>query len=288
MIGNKSIQSVAILANPKAGTGKAMKTAQWLSNQLTINHIANTIYCNQWPTSEVLNTFSDCWIIGGDGTINYFINHYPNCALVLALFDGGTGNDFAWKLYNNTNLSERYHQVMKGKPSYIDAGKVNDQLYINCMGVGFDGEIIQSMKAIRFLGGHLGYLLAVLLKIISFKEKYVSITNGENKWTGKYLLVLLVNSSRAGGGFYIAPTAQVNDGALNMVLCEALPIWKRFIYLPIIKSGKHMQLPFIKHQLGNEFTVHCEQITPVQVDGELLFASHILVQILSNQFLFRY
>lgn len=282
------ILNVAILSNPKAGNGKANQTANWLANALLNLNINHQIYKDEWPLEEILNNYSDCWIIGGDGTINYFINKYPNCKINLALFDGGTGNDFAWKLYGETNLSDRFKQVINASPKWIDAGKVNHKLYINCMGVGFDGEIIKSMKTIRFLGGKLGYMLAVIIKIFSFQEKTFSIhTNGELKH-GKYLLVFIVNSSRAGGGFYIAPNAQVNDGFLNMVLCKALPIWKRLVYLPIIKAGSHMKLSFVNETLGNNFKINCESDMPIQVDGELIIAKEIGVEILPNQFSFRY
>jgi YegS/Rv2252/BmrU family lipid kinase len=283
-----TINKVAILANPKAGGGKALETAKWLSNALSGMKITNVIYNEQWPNENTLNEFSDAWIIGGDGTINYFINHYPNCKIALALFDSGTGNDFAWKLYKSTNLAQRFNQVINSNPKWVDAGVVNGQLYINCMGVGFDGEIIQSMKSIRFLGGQIGYLLAVIYKIVGFKEPTIQIYSEGKSWAGKYLLALFVNSSRAGGGFFIAPEAKIDDGQLNMVLCDALPVWKRLIYLPIIKKGKHMHLPFVKHHLGKEFEIDCEMEMPIQVDGELLYGKKILVKLHQQSFLFRY
>lgn len=284
----KSINKVAILSNPKAGNGRSLQTAKWLANALSGLKIDHEIFNELWPSNETLLKYSDCWIIGGDGTINYFINLYPNIKINLALFNGGTGNDFAWKLYGETNVEERFNQVINATPKWIDAGLVNHKLYINCMGVGFDGEIIKSMKTIRFLGGKLGYMVAVVLKILSFKESEFHIETNDKFFEGKFLLALIVNSSRAGGGFYIAPNAKINDGKLDMVLCKALPIWKRLIYLPIIKMGKHMHLPFVVESLGASFKIKCDNDMPIQVDGELLFDKEIDVKVLPNQFSFRY
>ncbi len=288
MTTQSSITNVAILTNPLAGNGKAIKVAKWLSKSLEKLNINHQIFNAVWPPENELIVFSDCWIIGGDGTVNYFINHYPNCNNAIAVFDGGTGNDFAWKLYGDTNLAQRFNQVINNHPKPIDAGKVNEKLYINCMGVGFDGEIIKSMKAIRFLGGKLGYLLAVILKILRYKEPTLFIQSGNQTWEQKCLLALIVNSSRAGGGFYIAPDAKINDGKLDMILCEALPVWKRLVYLPIIKTGKHMHLPIVKATLGSSFNIQCAKEMPIQVDGELIYAKHIQVQVLENKFSFRY
>jgi YegS/Rv2252/BmrU family lipid kinase len=285
---SNQIQCVAILPNPNAGNGKALMIAKRLSQRLIALNIEYTLFNNDWPSEQTLTNFSDAWIIGGDGTINYFINKYPCCSLNLALFNAGTGNDFAWKLYGDANLKDRLNQVLNANPKPIDIGVVNEKLYINCMGIGFDGEIIQSMKSIRFLGGHLGYMVAVLIKILGFKSPTLTIQTAQEKYTGKFLLALFVNSSRAGGGFFIAPSAQVDDGQLDMVLCEALPIWKRLIYLPIIKKGKHLQLPFIKHQLGAKYSIAADKTLPIQVDGELIFGKIINVSLHHHQFKFRY
>lgn len=282
------IQSVAILVNPIAGKGKAIKLSVWLNDELNKKKIPSTIFSSEWPTLAVLNQFSDVWVIGGDGTINYFINHYPNCKIPIALFRGGTGNDFAWKLYKGMSKEAQFAALFSASPKPVDAGKVNDTLYINCLGVGFDGEILQSMNAIRFIGGHFGYLLAVIYKIFRFKEKSMTIRLAGEEWSEKFLLVLIVNSSRAGGGFYIAPTAEVNDGQLNMVLCKKIPIWKRLMYLPIIKKGKHLHYPFIIHKLGQEFTIESNEVLPIQIDGELHFTNKLQVSVLPKQFLFRY
>lgn len=231
-----TITSVAILTNTQSGKHKGEITAQWLNSKLSLLGIQNTIFTNDWPSNETLHTFTDCFIIGGDGTINFFINRYPDCKIPLILFNGGTGNDFAWKLYGGLSNEALFETIFERTPQYIDAGKVNERLYINCLGIGFDGEIVASMKTIRIIGGHFGYMLAVIYKILFFKESYLKIQTEFKNIEGYFLLALFVNSSRAGGGFFIAPTAQINDGYLDMVLANKMPIWKRLWYLPIIMA----------------------------------------------------
>lgn len=280
------ISSVAILENPKAGKGRSGQIAGWLSNELAARSINTVIFRESWPDN--FDTFSDIWLIGGDGTINYFINHYPHCHKPIALFKGGTGNDFAWKLYGDSSDAEQLEQVLNAGPKYIDAAKCNDMLFINCLGVGFDGEIIRCMNAIRLLGGHLGYLLAVILKIFTFREYTFRISTIKETWNEPFLLVMVVNSSRAGGGFSVAPDAEINDGKLDMVLCKKLPVLKRLKYLPVIKKGKHMHLPFVIHRMQEKCSIQCNREMPVQVDGELLLAKELLIEVLPAKFLFRY
>jgi len=282
------IKKVAILANTTAGKGKSKQISIWLQEQLITLNKLSTIYDLEWPSDAELNQYSDAWVIGGDGTINYFINKYPNCKIPITLFCGGTGNDFAWKLYGDVKIEQQLATILTATPKPIDAAKVNGKLYINCLGVGFDGEILQSMKSIRFIGGHYGYLLAVIFKIFFFKEQKIQIQMGNETWNEKFLLALIVNSSRAGGGFFIAPPAALNDGLLNMVLSKKISILKRLWYLPVIQKGKHLHLPFIIHRLVEKITIKCEKELPIQVDGELLYAKDIQIEVLPSQFLFRY
>ena len=281
-----NIEAVAILSNPKAGKGTSHETANWLGNALTEKGIPYQCFHLNWPNN--FEGFSDIWIIGGDGTLNYFINQYPDCQLPLALFKCGTGNDFAWRLYGNKNNQAIFEQVMNASIQKVDAGKINQYWYLNCLGIGFDGEIIRSMQTIRFLGGHLGYLLAVVLKIFSFREKQFQITTTTETWRQRYLLVIANNSSRSGGGFFVTPNASFQDGALDLLLCGKLNLFERLRYLPILQKGKHLHLPFVTHRLVKEVKIQLDQETAIQIDGELISAKEIQIQVVPNKFHFRY
>jgi YegS/Rv2252/BmrU family lipid kinase len=281
-----NITAVAILENPRAGKGRSAKLAMWLKAELQSRSIPADIYKNSWP--DHFEAYSDVWLIGGDGTINYFINRYPGCDKALVLFKGGTGNDFAWKLYGDKNDAGQLDQVLHALPRKVDAGNCNGYLFINCLGIGFDGEIVRSMKSIRLLGGHIGYLLAVVLKIFGFREHRFSIVCNREKWEDRFLLVMVVNSSRAGGGFLVAPGAAVDDGKLDMVLCRRRSLLKRLKYLPVIKKGKHLELPFIIHRTSNECSISCDAIMDIQADGELINGKELQISILPGKFLFRY
>lgn len=80
---------IAVLVNPLSGKGKAVKTGKWLTNQMAIRNIGHTLYSTGWPGS--LENFSEVWIVGGDGTINFFLNKYKANKLPLVLFKGEQG-----------------------------------------------------------------------------------------------------------------------------------------------------------------------------------------------------
>lgn len=277
---------IGVFINSTSGKGKAIKVSNTITNQLKSKAISFVIYKDDWPLHIV--NITEAWIVGGDGTLNYFINKYPNISVPLAIFKGGTGNDFSWKLYGNISTEEQIERILVAAPQYVDAAMCNDKLFINGVGIGFDGEVLKSMSAIRWLGGHLGYLLVVIKKIFTFKEFEFDIQSTSHQLNQKFLIVNIANSSRTGGGFYISPLANVNDGQLNVTLCKPLSVFKRLKYLPVIEKGKHLQLPFITHYLTQKITIQMQQQVFAQLDGELIEGNKFEIEVLSNKFSFKY
>jgi diacylglycerol kinase (ATP) len=277
---------IGIFVNTTAGKGKALAIATIINHHLTQMNKPFIMYKDDWPL-EVL-AISEAWIVGGDGTLNYFLNRYKNVELPLSIFKGGTGNDFSWKLYGNTTVQQQIELVLNAVSQKVDAAVCNHKIFINGVGIGFDGEVLKSMSAIRWLGGHLGYLLVVIKKIFSFKEFTFSIQSSTLTINKKFLLVNIANASRTGGGFYISPLANVADGQLNVVLCNALPILKRLRYLPIIEKGKHLALPFISHHLTQQITIRTAQNVFAQLDGELIEGQQFDIKVLKGHFNFKY
>ena len=279
-------KNIAILVNSTSGKGRAIKFLNLVSFFLNEHNISHSVFIDQWKFNE--NDFTEIWIIGGDGTLNYFINLFPNIKTPLVILKGGTGNDIAWKLYGDISFEEQLHLVINSTAKYIDAARCNDKLFINGVGIGFDGEVLESMKTVRLIGGHLGYLLIVLKKIFTFKEYRFKIIADNIETDDEYLLVMINNSSRTGGGFHVSPLAEINDGLLNVVLCKKLSLPQRLKYLPIIEKGKHLALPVMKHFTTKNIIIECDHELPAHLDGELIRSKKFDIEILKNQFLFKY
>jgi len=278
--------SIAIVVNPRSGKGKAEKTGQWLVQRLSERKIAHTLFTLNWPSG--FDGFTEVWIVGGDGTINYFLNAYKDIDFPLAAFKGGTGNDFAWKLYGDISLQEQLDLVLNAAVKPVDALSCNEKLYVNSLGIGFDGEVLQSMGVVRWLGGHLGYFWVVIKKIFSYKEPVFTITCGDKIINEKFLLVIINNSSRTGGGFMVTPEASVNDGLADIVLCKPLSLLKRFRWLPVIEKGKHLEQPFIIFTQQSQVRIECEKELSAALDGELIKGSLFEIKVLPGLLKFKY
>ena len=279
-------QSIAVLVNPLGNKKRTGKIAAGIVDGLSQRKIPFEIFDANWPAA--IEQYLEAWIVGGDGTLNFFLNFYNNPTLPLVIFKGGTGNDFSTKLYGKRTVKQQVETVLAADSRRVDAAECNGQKFINGVGIGFDGEVLRSIRSIRSVGGHLGYLSIVLRKIFSFKESRFQIQYGGETLDDKFLLVMVTNSTTTGGGFMVSPEAKIDDGKLNMVLCKPLPVLKRLHNLPKIEKGKHLSKAFILHQEINSIRIECEKETPAQIDGELVHSKIFDIRILPGYCQFKY
>jgi YegS/Rv2252/BmrU family lipid kinase len=277
---------IAILCNPLAGSGKSMSLANEIVLELSARKISHSLFSTQWPTG--FDGFSGVWIVGGDGTLNYFINHYPFIKLPLVIFPGGTGNDIYWLLYGNKTWKEQIEMALTGSAKRIDAAKCNDKLFINGAGIGFEGAVAKSLVGKKKLPGKTSFLIAILKKIFSYSSGRYKIRSSNFESDNKYLLISVCNGKRAGGGFLVAPGAIPDDGQLDVILVDPLSPLKRLRYLPVIEKGKHLHLHFIHQFRCRSIFIESDEMIELHLDGEPYSSNEVSIEILPGKVSFIY
>ena len=279
-------KNIAIVCNPLAGSGRSVMLAGIIAQALTKQNIAHTVFKEAWPNH--FNHFTDIFIVGGDGTLNYFINRYPGIKLPLVIFNGGTGNDFHWLLYADKTLDEQLQTALNEKPKLIDMGKCNDRYFINGVGIGFEGAVAKALTGKKKRPGKTSFLITILKKTGTYRSKNYLIKSADRNISGKKLLVDISNGRRAGGGFYIAPEAKADDGLFDIVIVDALSPFQRLRYLPVIEKGKHLNLSFIHHFRAKKITIESNVMIQYHLDGEYEEAQKLEIDILPGALNFRY
>lgn len=272
MTNSIATKKICFLVNPLKKSSKIKTYYEWVLNEIGIQRPQWLIdfYQEGWPSN--LLHYEEVWVMGGDGTFNYFVNTYPDCSIPIGLFEGGTGNDFYWKVFGKITREEHLGHILKGITASLDAGQVNHMIFLNGVGIGIEGDVLKSMKAIRFIGGALGYYLAAIPQLFKFKSYEISFNRAGKIISKKVFLCMVFNSSRAGGGFHFFPMASIQDGALDMMLCNPIAVIKRLFYMPLIQKGKHVNYPFLAFSTVQSTTIQCNRLLNAQVDGEVLEA----------------
>jgi diacylglycerol kinase (ATP) len=272
-----SSKNIAIVCNALAGAGKAVPLAEKIAAALSQKNIAYTFFNNNWP--EGFNDFTIVFIVGGDGTLNYFVNHYPDIKTPLVIFNGGTGNDFHWLLYGNKTFDEQLQTALAQNARPVDLGKCNDRYFINGVGIGFEGAVAKALLGKKKLGGKASFMITILKNILTYRSKQYFIKSAEQEFTGKRFVVDITNGRRAGGGFHIAPEAKADDGLFDIIIADVLSPLQRLRYLPAIEKGKHLNLFFIHHFRTKKIIVESDEAMQYHLDGEYFEASKLNIEI---------
>jgi diacylglycerol kinase (ATP) len=273
---------IALLVNPLHP--KAISVAGELAGLLKQKAIAHCVFTREWPQSWI--DVSEAWIVGGDGTLHYFINHYPQFHLPMAIFKGGTGNDFHWLLYGDMTVAQQVDSVLNARPQPVDAGLCNKRLFINGVGIGFDGKVVKDLHNRK--KGKSSYLLTIVKNIFRYKEFLCSVNTENFHWGKKCFMISVANGQRYGGGFQVTPKSLVNDGLLDTNIVGRIHPFFRLKYLPVIEKGRHLNLPFVTYVKSAMVIIKALQELPAHADGEYFFATEFNIECLPARFLFLY
>ena len=278
---------IAIVTNTKAGSGKAIKLSVKIQEILISKSVQCKIFIEtDWD--ESIYSYSQAWIVGGDGTVHYFINCFKNIKIPLCIFNGGTGNDFYSLLYGNIDLQSQISKVLTSAAKPIDAGRCNECYFLNGVGIGFEGAVAKDLIGVNKFSGKTSFLFSIIKQIFQYKEQTYIIESREFKITAKYLMLSIANGTRYGGGFYVAPKAKPYDGLVDAILVSPLTPFKRLRYLPVIEKGKHLNLLFIKFFNTQKITIKSDQIIQAHLDGEYIEDYELSIEILPSHFNFIY
>jgi len=119
---------IALVTNSLAGNGEGLRMSKRIHQILNGKGIAGQIFMESEWNSQI-NSCDQVWVVGGDGTLNKFINAFHDIDKPIALFAGGTGNDFHAILYQDMIMEDQVEYVLKAVPRNIDAGRCNDQYF---------------------------------------------------------------------------------------------------------------------------------------------------------------
>lgn len=211
--------------------------------------------------------------LGGDGTWSNVARGILDARsdARLALVAGGTGNDLAH------NVGAPAHDVeatlslaFDGPDRRIDVGYANDAAFVNCCGAGYDVAVLEALRRGGASLGRHAYLVAAARLFWRYRAISLAITPAAMM---RYLLVVIGNGARFGGGMLLAPGATVDDGVFDLVAVrEASPL-RRLRTLLAAAHGRHLGLAGVEHRSAAAFDLRFDAEPVFEVDGELVQAA---------------
>lgn len=216
-------------------------------------------------------SINEIWVIGGDGTLNYVVNECQSRAIPIAVISGGTGNDAVKSIHGITDFRAQLGIALSGTLKEFDLGVCNDRLFVNGVGIGFDGRVVQKMvEKGRRKGSYLSYLFTVVQLLAGFREQHIGCTIDNSPFEENIFLMTISNGTTFGGGFVLNPAARMDDGLLDVCVIRSISVPKRFVHMPKLRTGAHTALPETAFFRARELIVEPHQTLVAHMDGEFI------------------
>ena len=162
-------------------------------------------------------------VAGGDGTLHHAIQGLAGSATALGILPLGSGNDLAGTLGVPEALDRALELGMHGAIERIDLVRAGGRYYGGVAGVGFDSEVNRyANERVKWIKGKLIYPYATLRWILPFRAPVLRVEHDAGTFEGPAMFAVLANSPRYGGGMFIAPTADLQDGLLDLVIVRKI------------------------------------------------------------------
>jgi YegS/Rv2252/BmrU family lipid kinase len=273
---------ICILFNSLSGKGKGLNLIPKIENHLNENGFQYEVFKDNFPVS--LADFFTLIIVGGDGTIQNVFNHYRDIEIPVLLIKAGTGNDFYEHLYGKNTWLEQLGKLNPYQTFKVDAGICNNRIFLNGLGIGFDGEVVKSGLGKKWFSGKAAYMSTVLSLLFTHKESDIEVKLNDKLIKGPMFMLSVANGSTYGGGFKVAPNADLQDGVLEFAWVKKISLLKRIVYLPVIEKGKHLHLPYIDYKQIEKVEISSVQNLQAHLDGEWFEANEFKVDILKRKY----
>lgn len=206
---------------------------------------------------------------GGDGTVNEVATGLAFGATALAIVPAGSGNGLARELGVPWAPERALATAFGGRTRQIDLGQINDRLFVNVAGIGFDACVARSFNAHRSGGWGLPkYVWLALRDARHYEPQRYRISTGEASLETNAYVIAVANSAQYGNGASIAPAARVDDGLLDMVIVEVAPVWRMVIESRRMFDGSMARARGVQARRLTDGIVACDTPMAMHVDGE--------------------
>ena len=212
-----------VLVNPSAGGGRVSELLPALEGALrerglTYRLVTTTsLEHGRDQAREAAAAGEIPVVMSGDGLIGQVGGVLAGGEVPLGIIPGGRGNDFARVVGIPTDIPSAVDLLAAGTTRTVDVGEVNGRRFLCIASCGFDSECNRIANETRFLRGNLVYLYSVPRALAAWKQARFELTlDGERRAFTGYS-VAAANSNAYGGGMFMAPDAELDDGRLDVV-----------------------------------------------------------------------
>lgn len=167
------------------------------------------------------------------------------------------------------DLREGLRVILENHPVDIDYATVNERKFFCTCGVGFDAAVSAAF-ARKKTRGKFTYLQSTFETYANYEPEFYTISANGKKLTEKAFLVAVCNASQYGNNAYIAPSASINDGLLDVTIIHAGNALSTALVGVDMMTGMIERNMLIQTFRTDNIVIQRERRGPSHLDGEPL------------------
>ena len=185
----------------------------------------------------------------------------------MAIVPNGSGNGLARHLAIPVDVQKAISLINNFKSATIDTFEVNGQLAVNVAGVGFDAYVAQrfSQGASR---GFFNYVRCVMQSYSQYNSFSAKILLERNYVETSAWMISFANSTQFGNNATIAPFAIIDDGVLDITVCQKIPLFNIPLFALRLFTKRLKPSKYVQFHRVSRTVVTFQKLIPLHIDGE--------------------
>ncbi len=219
-------------------------------------------------------------IAGGDGSVNEAINGMVGRGIPLGILPFGGSNVLARELRIPMNPEEAARVIIRRRLRKIDLGKAQDRYFSMMASCGYDAYAIsRTSRKIKKVISRYAYIWAGIKDFLGYRPTEVRLVLDNGKVVDRGTFVVVSNTHFYGGTHEVTPFAEIDDGFLDICIYKGK--WQiGLVHFALnVISKKHLKLKNVHYYRIRKVYMTADKNTLVQVDGDLLGALPVTVEI---------
>jgi len=268
-------RDACLLVNPSAGGGKAARVLPEVEAELLRLGISSRTATTRSLehavelAREAATSGEAVVTLSGDGLIGAVVGALREVpGALLGVLPGGRGNDFARVLGIPPEPVPACAVLAQGEVRDLDIGEVDGRSFIGIASLGFDSVANElANDAPSWLGAQ-SYTYAALRALLGWKPATFTVEAGDRTRTVRGWSVAAANSKAYGGGMFVAPDAELDDGLLDVVLSSESTKLKFLRVLPKVFKGEHVHESNVSVFRAESVRISADRQFTVYADGD--------------------
>jgi len=263
-----------LLVNPASGGGRTRKLLPQAQAALAdggVDHrvvLTQNIEHGREEARQAAERGQTVIVMSGDGLIGQVGGQLANTGVAMGIIPGGRGNDFARVIGIPDDVEEAAGLIAGGATRDVDVGDANGARFLCIASCGFDSDANRIANEAKRVTGSFVYAYAALRALAAWKPATFTLTlDGECTEVIGYTIAA-GNSKAYGGGMFIAPDAELDDGLLDVVSIGNVSKSRFIRGLPDVFKGEHIHKPEVTVRRCRELTIEADRPFSVYADGD--------------------